>query len=988
MKKWIITLNLLFYITFLNQWNFVESHPTSSSSDSTTTQTTESTDTITTVTLDISKSSSTSEFNYTDENGVVTYSPKSGHVFNKVTQGSMDIWVSTNVYSSLVMLKTIKDAKSTDGVCRILVILMTNNIFTLFKEENSIFKDITATRPDITKLRFLGENDAELTSSDYNVSIVDLSYTFTFDDASKCVKITYNDNEVWKHTDDPKFNTIKKLKLGLVSNKFYVINSSDESNQLSKPKITMVALDISKTQSTSEFDYTDRNGIVTYTAKSDNLFDKVSQGTIVVWESKDYVYGTLVRVMSDESKKYLAILLTNNMFKVFHEDAGNWTEISDDQLPTDLKTLIYPNSTPQQTQPTTPGTPSTTPSSGTGTPASQSETTPPTTSPTLVTALTTDTITPVTLDINKSKDTNELYFKKDGNFRTYTPKDDHVFSKIIKKPLVTSTVEIWTAEPDDHGLKAVLMGSGRNEKYLSILLQSGNFVLLRKSGKNKPWEDITSDRHDVTNLKFFGENDVELSSSDFKVTLHDLSYEYTFNDGVICKKITYTNVPLWIHSDDPNYSSIKSLQLDLPNNKFSVMNSSDQTKQLDIKLTLDIEKTQSTTEFEYTDQNGLITFTAKDSHLFNKITQGTTVIWVSTGCLYGTLVMSKTVYGVKFLAILMTNNIFTLFHLDGVEWHITSKRRDVSKLKFLGDNDVELKSSDYTVRTVFLSFIYKFNSGVVCKKIKLADADIWKHTDDPGFSEIKIFSIGLISNSFFVFNNKNESKKLNIKITLNLSALQKSETTDKFDITDHNGVDTYRPKSGYLLSSVTDGTATIWESTANEGATQVRIRSSDDAKYLAIVLSDDNFKFFKKESDDWTEITDDNLLREHTPNFTASKSQTQTSSTTPDSTHTPAEPAVTSATKVTLDLNTTESTSEFNYTDQNNVIVYKPKDNHVFSKVSNGSTDIWESKTNVYGRLVMLMTLDVKYLAILLTNNMFKLFKERMVSRRTSPIPD
>ncbi|XP_955550.1 SfiI-subtelomeric fragment related protein family member, putative [Theileria annulata] len=207
----------------------------------------------------------------------------------------------------------------------------------------------------------------------------------------------------------------------------------------------------------------------------------------------------------------------------------------------------------------------------------------------------TDTVTPVTLDINISKDTDQIDYKKDGEFRTYTPKDNHVFKKVVKK-----NADIWSAKPNDKAIKAVLMGSKKEPKHLALLLQSGEYVLLHKSGKNKPWNDITNAKYDVTKLKFLGEGDSEISKSDYDVDLHDLSYTFLFKSGVTCRKVLFGDDDVWKHTDDPNYSDIKSLQLDLPTNKFLVKNQSDQSKELTkAKVSVYVNATQS----EGTDQS-------------------------------------------------------------------------------------------------------------------------------------------------------------------------------------------------------------------------------------------------------------------------------------------------------------------------------------------------------------------------------------------------
>uniref|UniRef100_A0A3B0MKC1 SfiI-subtelomeric related protein family member n=1 Tax=Theileria annulata TaxID=5874 RepID=A0A3B0MKC1_THEAN len=409
------------------------------------------------------------------------------------------------------------------------------------------------------------------------------------------------------------------------------------------------------------------------------------------------------------------------------------------------------------------------PSGGSTTPDSDGSS-PASTNPNPVTT----TVTLVTLNISKTSSTTEFDYSKDGDFRTYTPKDDHVFTKIIKKPLIGSTKVIWTAKPDDQALKVVLMGSGKDEKFLSILLQSGNFVLLRKPGKNKPWEDVTSKRRDVTKLKFHGDNDVELAKTDYDVTLQDLSYTYIFNTGVKCVKITYNNETMWSHTDDPKFGYLKGLYLDLPKDQFLVTNTSDQTKQLTkaaepTKVTLDINKSKDTDQFNFKKDGNFRTYTPKPGNVFEKIVKKelfviTKVLWESKDDVYGTLVSIKLKEGVSpTLAILLTDNSFKLFNDYAGTWKdITSQRHDLSKLIFLGENDTEVTTSDYTLTIVDLSFTYIFNAGVKCKKVKLADAEVWKHTDDSNFSDIKSLQLDLPTNKFFVTNSTDQTKELTL----------------------------------------------------------------------------------------------------------------------------------------------------------------------------------------------------------------------------------
>ncbi|EAN31032.1 hypothetical protein TpMuguga_03g00297 [Theileria parva strain Muguga] len=402
---------------------------------------------------------------------------------------------------------------------------------------------------------------------------------------------------------------------------------------------------------------------------------------------------------------------------------------------------------------TSPGTQTTTPSSAAATPAAKAN------------------LKPVTLDIKKSNSTDESEYLKDGNYRTYTPKPSNAFSKIVK-----GNNDVWTSTGNDNAVNVVLMGSGNNPKHLAILLNSGKLVFLYKEGKNKPWTDITSQKHDLKKLKFLGENNTELTSSSYKITIVNLSYTFTFNDGVNCLTIKLGDKDIWKSSDDSNFESIKTFYLDLSNNLFSVTNSKDQTKQVTkpevTKVTIDINTTQGTAQFDHSKSGENHTYTAKSGHGFNKVTEGNSAIWESKEDVYGTLVRTKTVDKKdkttdieKYLAILLDNNSFKLFEKKtGGSWtDITDKKRDVTKLKFYGENDIELTTSDYTVTILNFPYRVTFNSGVKCKKITYGGDDVWNSTDDTEFKDISMFSLGLISNEFFVLKSESHHKKVEVK---------------------------------------------------------------------------------------------------------------------------------------------------------------------------------------------------------------------------------
>ncbi|XP_954935.1 Theileria-specific hypothetical telomeric sfii fragment-related protein, putative [Theileria annulata] len=988
---------------------------------------------VTVINLDININQTTDQYNISDHNGVVKFTPKYNHVFGKVVDGSIDIWKSKgDVYVSLVMTKTV------DGF-KYLAILLDNNMFKLFKLDGNEWKDITSTRHDITMLKFIGHNDAEIKATDYIVSIFDLSYEFTFKSGVNCRKIMYGEDDLWKSGDDNKFSEIKSLSLSLITNIFFVSNKEFESKQLTKAKLT---LDIDKTESTNDFDYTEQNGVVTYTPKDSHVFNKISQGTRVVWESKDNLCGTLVSTKSEDNKKYLAILLENNMFSLFHLENNQWNDITKDKL--DINKLKFLGDSDSELK-----------SSDFKVSIVDLSFTYLFKSGANCRKLTYNDVPmwkhtddpkfaeiksfsmglasndffvknqsdeskkldiKIILDLNTTQSTSEFDYTDESGVVTYSPKYNHVFSKVTQ-----GTNVVWESK-DDAYVTLVRNMFIDGVKYLALLLTNNKFTVFHLDGNE--WKDVTSKRHDVTKLKFFGDNDVELSRTDYTVSIVDLSFAHIFNDGVICRKVKLGGGDVWKNSDYPKFEDIKSFQLDLITNSFIVKNQSDQIMHIGAKISLDIEKTESTDDYEYFKDDVCHTYTPKPGHIFNKISEGNIDVWESSDCLYGTLVRAKTVYDFKYIAMLLTDNSFKVFKLDGDEWQdVTNQRRDITKLKFLGENDTEIKSSDYSVTIVDYSYQFMFNEDINCKKITYSEDEVWKPGDDPKFSEIKKFSLGLASNAFFVLN-ASEFKKVGIKISLDLD---KTETTEKYYINDQNGVLTLTPNSGYLFSKVSQGTTDIWESKDEVFGTLVRTMTLDNKKFLAILLDNNTFTLFKEESDgNWIEITSDRYdvtklkffgegdtelsksdysvtlkdlsftyifnsgvtcravkysdldVWNHTddPNFSEIKSLHLDLSRNKFYVNNSSDEKKEVDIKVSVDIDKTQNTDHFDHSKDDKFHTYTPKSDYVFNKVTKGTTLVWETKDDVNGTLVV--TKDESgligkniHVVLLLQNNSF-----------------
>ncbi|XP_954469.1 SfiI-subtelomeric fragment related protein family member, putative [Theileria annulata] len=871
------------------------------------------------ISLDITKTESSIEFDFYTKDEFTTFTAKDVYLFNKVIESKTIgtetvIWETTNTseYSKKVTLMVTGDEKYM-GLLR-----TDDDVILLHKPPNSdTWDNITSKVTKISELKMSYYDPSGsyfmLKPEKYKVAFNNLLYGYEFNSGVDCHLVKFGDKLLWSHSDD-KFKNIKGVYVYLRNNNFFVVGPSGE-----KKEITLRSLSSGK----------------------------------------------------DEEDE---------------DDGDKETKLKeDDQTKEDDK------SKEDQDQDE----------------SSESST----------------SVTLVELDITKTETTNEYDYEEKDDNHVFKAKTGFKFSKVKKgthelKDLSSPHSIKITANYNQAG-KILLYVYRTNKDFefslvndpdpsssqASVPSESGTLLAGQSKIVSDQFKLLTEDDSGTSQ-----EFDKQKLTTEQQLESHLINYKFPHNAK--CSEVTYKNATVWKHDESIHGKNYLTNVFLNTNTSFLMVESqgryqyyftllNDEWKCISgyrshaLKpLSLDSLKIFTLNQF------GLIS--ADDDTQFTKKVDGSVITFkFKTGakCVsvkyrgdelwshnnkdheehYPDTIIVNT--NQEFLTLESTNVYRYVFsHYDGkftcifaykssLSQPIEKGKLKLSKVGKLGLME-PIVSSDYEVKESDTEYKFKFND-VICKKIMYGEEVVWKHTDDANFSTIRKFRLGLVTNNFCVTNSNDETKQLDIKVTLNLNALQKSETTDKFVHTDENGVVTYRPKSGCILTKVTEGPKDVWTASGTECATQVRIRSDDQKKYLAILLGDGNFKFFQKESDNWSEISDDNLLKDHTPNFPAAKSQTQTSSTKPV-----AKPAVTSATKVTLDISKTQSTNEFDFTDQNGVVTYTPKDDHLFSKVSQGTTDIWESKNNVYGTLLMIKSENnVKYLSMLMTNKMFKLFK-------------
>ncbi|EAN33878.1 hypothetical protein TpMuguga_01g00640 [Theileria parva strain Muguga] len=856
------------------------------------------------VTLDIEKKQTTEQIDYKDENGVITYTPKSGYLFNKVAQGTKVIWASvSDVFGKLVR------TKETKGV-NYLVVLLTNRTFSLFQEAQNEWKDITKERHDVKKLKFYGEGDTVLKETDYDVTIVDMSFSHTFKSGVNCRRVLLGQEVVWKSDHDPKFPTISAFSLGLASNCFFIKNASGDVKKIEpkveaelvtkvtaapvkaepaepvKPKEATpatagksISLDIETTKGTDQFDFTDDNNVKTFSRKNDCVFDKVSEGNTLVWESEG-VSGTMVRTKKfPNGDEFLVILLKDYMFQLFQKPAGGaWKDVTGDRF--DLKKLKF---------------------FGEG----DKEITKSDYNVNLA-FLSYEFIFKTGVKCQKVKLGDDVLWKHDEDpkfreIKAFTlglttnkffvknqadevkkiePKQTEVKveetkptekveetkpvieAEVVAKVAITPVgtvpaterpsfvdptftllkpsiaapdfVKLYSSKSGEHTCKVEKLFDDYDyvleDLQCEVIAHNGNCVWKHESGKEYP-KFVTykedEDKIIVTLEKVYYTCFMEDNEWKSKITTKDKSApiepgpSYPLDNAPVPKseaepvKATEAKAEAKTVVAEPAKSPAPAAATGTtaatpaaqpkttPPTPAATTGTTPSTTVTQPKttpvtptpaattgatttpaatpatapvttgtttnqVTLDIAKNQSTNEIDYSksDDNKYHKYAPKSGKVFSKVTQGNTQIWSSTGNVSGSLVRVRTEGNEKHVAIMLSNNGFKLFHSSdkGNTWaDITSKRHDITKVKFYADGNKELKTPDYTVSLVDFAYRFTLKSGVKCKKIKHNNKDVWKSSDDNNYKVITILELGLVSNDFFVHKDENTKKKLNFK---------------------------------------------------------------------------------------------------------------------------------------------------------------------------------------------------------------------------------
>ncbi|EAN34461.1 hypothetical protein TpMuguga_01g01223 [Theileria parva strain Muguga] len=989
------------------------------------------------VDLDIKITNSNITVDFSKKDNCRTFTTKPGYSIRKVKKKGKLIWGSQNENALKVVLIGIKKEPKHLSV----LLESGEVVFLFKEGKDEPWKDITSSRNKLTDLKMFsldGKKQMELNKGHYSVTIFGTYYGYLFYEGVGCVKVVHKDKTIWDKREEKEFGNLKGVFLDVTLNKFSVMNDDDRYWLCEEvKKINPVRLDINEKASTEDYDYTvdHHRNINIFTTKGNSMFNKViirgsttcccctcSESEDPIWETNDPTkYST--KVFADgigacSSTKNVTIYLLNGQIEHYGKSGRKnpWKMISH-KLTLDIgktsSTIGYDfhHDGEKRTFTAKPGFLFSTVILKTswrwlvcGSSCCKSgcledhifwdaPTYDQCSTKVVVYGVESNikniniflnnnkikhihkvsgywvSSTDIVLDIENNKNNDLFDYRSTRGFGHFIPKANLTIEKIIKTYKsnccdseccgTINELEIWKADPGDHGLRAVLMGAKKEEKHLSVLLQSGNYVLLKKSSKGQPWEDVTNDKHNFSGVKMFSLEEStskyhELTREDYDPIVFECRYGYELKDGVKCVMITHMDMLLWTHTEDPEFGYPKGLYLDLRRNMFIVTSLKDQTKEIDMDkltvkakvappkpteptpVTLDIEKTQTTTEYEYKDVSGVVTYTPKAGRVFSKVSEDQYEIWVSVSDVYGTLVRTKVTKDINYLVILLNNRTFNLFQEGENEWNdITKERHDVKKLRFLGESDTEIQTSQYEVSIVDMSFCHTFNTGVKCKKVKLGEDVVYNYDDHTDFGDISVFSLGLASNNFFIKNASGDVKKIEKEVEE-----EAEEPT---------------PEAAEPTPTAPEEPTTK----AAEPTPEVE-KEEEEAEEPA-------------PAPEPTEPEPKDVVKE------PAKPEPTPITKAPDARSEPfvTPLSVTKPTHVTLDIDDTQSTSEYTYTDQNGVVTYVVKTGCGFSKVTQGSTVIWNLK-DICGKLVRIKLFgnNERFLAVILYDNTFNLFRQ------------
>uniref|UniRef100_A0A3B0MSJ6 SfiI-subtelomeric related protein family member n=1 Tax=Theileria annulata TaxID=5874 RepID=A0A3B0MSJ6_THEAN len=189
------------------------------------------------------------------------------------------------------------------------------------------------------------------------------------------------------------------------------------------------------------------------------------------------------------------------------------------------------------------------------------------------------------------------------------------------------------------------------------------------------------------------------------------------------------------------------------------------------KLTLDISKTQSTDQFDYSVKKDYTIYKAKTGYYFKEIINSYSdmiykSIWRGEKDLATEVRVHKRALDEQYIIVFLKSKEFLIFHRigDPNEWHdVTSRRFDMDLFKFYDAGEDEIKSKGYVKSLYHLSYGYFFKLGVKCFSVKLKNEKIYNHLEDQWLGFIRGVFLDLINNKVYIMDLAGETRYFDLK---------------------------------------------------------------------------------------------------------------------------------------------------------------------------------------------------------------------------------
>uniref|UniRef100_A0A3B0MZF4 SfiI-subtelomeric related protein family member, putative n=1 Tax=Theileria annulata TaxID=5874 RepID=A0A3B0MZF4_THEAN len=432
---------------------------------------------------------------------------------------------------------------------------------------------------------------------------------------------------------------------------------------------------------------------------------------------------------------------------------------------------------------------------------------------------------PVTLNISSATTRHIYYYKEGENLKTFNARPGRCICEIEK-----GDNKIWTAHRNDNGLKAVVMGSKKEPKYLAILLESGMFVLLRKFEKGKPYEDITNTRVDMSKVKMFNRTGEEIDSTQCIVDMTRLTIIYEFKDGVNCHKILYSDRVVYDYELNPEFGLLKGVYLDLFTNDFNIVNENGRSKKLDMDGGMLIPHLVPVHPNHYPKEIKLIGYQPVDP--FDPFNSA------------------------NFSEVFNTRYSVTMAELE-YEYNISNIKCSIIKYN---DTTIWEKSHDSNIYPISMKLV-RVKNLILLRfvdhfiKLTLKDNE-WeskkynyekKEPEDETIGAVGGEPAPAVYLSPEELNALSKCKKIDIDI-------QRDRENDWYTIDKHENVIRFSAKDGYLFGSVKRKREQIWVSEDSEFCKEIFVDALVffSCRYVSVKLVDGTYNHFTKTENKWT----------------------------------------------------------------------------------------------------------------------------------------